>query len=384
VAAVAWPVVFASGGPRERGRAYGEQASGRVAATIACYDEIFRHYAGIPWREVRSTAEAFVGDIERHDAEVLPELEGIAEGAGVDAEDVLAINLRTEIMFGLDARPGHAALKECTALCVTSEASQSASPLVAQNWDWKPAARDTCVVLTSAPHRGPGFVTLVEAGLLAKCGMNEAGIAVATNALTSSRDRGRPGVPYHVILRGLLRASGLDEAIDLVRRGPRASSANYLLAERSGRAVDIEVTPGGPGEARVTEGRRLVHANHFLWPTPRPFRDVGRVDGDDSLRRQERGERAIAEGPVGVQAVMEALRDHEGRPSSVCAHDDPTLAPVEDYVTVASMVADPRAGVLWISHGNPCERAHEPIDVAEMIERARAGAWSSAPASGTS
>ena len=189
---MAFPIVVATGGPRERGRAVGTQAADRVHRTVALYEEVFAHYAGLTWEGVRARAGAFVPFIDAFDVTLLPELEGIAEGARLDAEDVLAVNLRTEIMFGLDARPGRAALKECTAMATAGPA-----PLVGQTWDWKPATRDTVILLACVPHDGPGFVSVVEAGLWAKCGMNEAGLALATNALQSSRDRGEPGVPYH-------------------------------------------------------------------------------------------------------------------------------------------------------------------------------------------
>jgi isopenicillin-N N-acyltransferase like protein len=368
---VAWPVVFASGGPRERGRAYGEQAAERIQRSIALYDRIFRHYTGLAWDEVRSRAGAFVAPIDVFDVELLPEIEGIAEGARVDAEDVLAINLRTEIMFGLDARPGRTAPTECTALGAVGEAAAT-GPIAAQNWDWKPGARETCVVLACAPTGGPGFVTVVEAGLLAKCGMNEAGLALVTNALTSSRDRGAPGIPYHTILRRVLTSTTMDEAIEAIEEGPRGSSANYLLVSREGRATNIETTPGGPDDALRRDADRLVHANHFTWPTPRPFKDVGRVDGEDSLRRHAAVAQVVGHRPVSVASAQAALRDHDGRPSSVCAHDDPALDPIEDYLTVASIVADLDAGVLWVTEGGPCEHAFEQLDVAELLIRSRA------------
>lgn len=373
VASVTWQLVLASGGPRERGRAYGEQAATRIGRSLAIYEEIFAHYAQLPWAEVRGRGGAFVEAIDGYDVQLLPELEGIAEGAGVDPEDVLAMNLRTEIMFGLDARPSHAAMKECTAIGCAS-APAGGSVLVAQNWDWKPAVRETCVLLVCAPHDRPGFVSLVEAGLWAKCGMNEAGVGLTTNALQSSRDKGEPGVPYHAILRRILTSPTFEEAVAAVTQARRASSANYLLGHRDGRAVNLEVAPGGADDVCATEGPALAHTNHFLWPEPRPFKDVGRIDGEDSLVRLAGAQTAIAAGTASLPEVQEALRSHADAPDSVCVHEDPTLAPVEDYATIGSMVADLAAGTLWVTQGNPCVAAYEPVEVAATVARARARA----------
>ncbi len=98
-----WPVVVAAGDPRRRGRAYGAQSANRVRRSIEMYRTIFRRYASLDLPDVRARARAFVPALDEFDPELLPEMEGIAEGAGVEPDDVLAINLRTEIMFGLNA-----------------------------------------------------------------------------------------------------------------------------------------------------------------------------------------------------------------------------------------------------------------------------------------
>lgn len=362
-----WQVVSIAGGPRERGRAYGEQARERVHRTVALYEAIFATYAQLSWREVRDRAGRFTGPIDAYDVQVLPEVEGIAEGAALEPEDVLAINLRTEVMFGLDRRPAEAAMKECTALGAAGRA-----PYIAQTWDWKPGARETVVVLACAPHDRPGFVSLVEAGLLAKCGMNERGLGLGFNALQASVDRGAPGVPAHAITRRVLTSETLEEAVEAVERGPRAASANYLIGAEDGRVVDIEARPGGPDD--VYRPDVLAHTNHFLQPSPRPYKDLGRIDGQDSLHRQ-----AVAEGALVALAdrasAMEVLASHDGGPDlGVCRHEDPSVDPVEDWVTVGAMAADLTGRVLHIADGNPCERPFEALDVVGLLDDARSTA----------
>ncbi len=362
-------MVLAAGGPRERGRAYGAQAATQVGRSIEIYERVFAHYAQLPWAEVRRRAAAFVEAIDACDVQLLPELEGIAEGAGVEAEDVLAVNLRTEVMFGLDARPARAAMKECTAIGRRLDDGQV---WIAQNWDWKPAVRETCVLLVCAPHDRPAFVTLVEAGLWAKCGANEAGLGLATNALQSSRDHGEPGVPFHAILRRILTSATVEEALDAVRRGPRASSANYLIGGRSGRVVDLECAPGGPGDLFAQEGPALVHANHFVWPL-RPFEDLGLIDGEDSPVRHACAASRAPDTRT-LEDLHALLSSHDDPSGSVCAHGDPSLDPVEDYVTVGSFVADLTSGTIALTHGNPCTAPYEILNLSDLVRRAREGA----------
>jgi isopenicillin-N N-acyltransferase like protein len=365
---VSWPLVRASGGPRERGRTYGTVARDRVHRSIELYDAIFRHYTGLSWAEVRERAGAFAEWFDDTDVQLLPELEGIAEGAGVDPEDVLALNVRTEVMYGLDTREARAAARECTAIAATAPRT-GGEVLVAQTWDWKPAARDTCVLLAMRPAGRPAFLTLVEAGLLGKCGMNEAGIGLATNALTSSRDRGAPGVPFHAIIRRVLTSSTFDEAVSEVERRQRASSANYVIGSRDGRIADLETRPGGPNDLRREVGDAVCHTNHFLWPD-RSFEDLTLLDGSGSPRRHAEAERSLGAGPIDRSTIEAALRRHAapgGGDGSICAHRDATLPPEADYVTVAAIVMDLAAREMRVTEGNPCDAPFETIRLEHIL-----------------
>jgi hypothetical protein len=75
-------------------------------------------------------------------------------------------------------------------LAVLPGASENGHTLLGQNWDWLIHAWETTVVLESEQDQGPNFVTVVEAGLLAKTGMNAAGLGLVTNTLVSDRDIG--------------------------------------------------------------------------------------------------------------------------------------------------------------------------------------------------
>ena len=282
---------------------------------------------------------------------------------------MLALNVRTEVMFGLDTRAARAAAKECTAVGVGSARAADGRVLVAQNWDWKPATRETCVLLAIRPTGRPAFVTLVEAGLLAKAGMNDAGLAVATNALTSSRDRGAPGVPYHAILRRMLTSASHEQAVAEVTERRRASSANYLLGSRRGGITDLEVGPGGRDTAWTAAGDLVCHANHFLRPD-RPFKDLALLEGQESPERQAAVETTLGAGDIDVASVERALRTHaepDRGEGSVCAHGDASEPPEADYVTIAGIVMDPGNATMHVTHGNPCASPFERYRIGELL-----------------
>jgi isopenicillin-N N-acyltransferase-like protein len=356
---VTYPHVRVAGGPRERGLAHGRQARERVRRSLAGYERSIGAVSGWDWPRARSFARRYRAAIEEYDATALEELAGIAEGAGVDEDDLLALNVRTELL--LAARGPQ---PECTGFAVLPARSATGGPLVGQNWDWFVHTRETVIVLEAEPAEHPGYVTVVEAGLLAKMGMNGAGIAVITNALASERDAGEPGVPYHVLLRALHHARSLDMARDALARMPRASSANFLLADANGSAADIEAEAGGPDalvELPPVDGV-LAHTNHFVAPR------AGLVDRTAALypstiARYETMCATLAREPkITVEALQATLRDHAGAPSSVCCHPDPAFPETEQGCTAASLVADLGARTIWLADGNPCETPYRALD----------------------
>ena len=57
--------------------------------SLETYEKLFYGYQQINWKEARERALAHVKAIEKYDVELLEEMQGVADGAGVDFEDVL-------------------------------------------------------------------------------------------------------------------------------------------------------------------------------------------------------------------------------------------------------------------------------------------------------
>ena len=369
-----FPHVRVEGGPRERGRQYGEQARERVALSVEAYREVFAHYAGWDWDKVTEEARRFEPAIAAYDERYLDEMRGIAEGAGVPFEAVLALNVRTEVMFAAKARQAAAAGRphECSSFAVLPEASADGHTLVGQNWDWLLHSFDTVVVLEARQDEGPDFVTVVEAGLLAKTGTNSSGIGLATNALVTDHDVGKPGVPYHVVLRAILDAETISDALVAIQRAPRSSSANYLVAHEDGIAVDVEAAPGDFSRRFLlfpVDGM-LVHTNHFLSPAF-DLKDVSLWAMPDSPFRLERVRGAVAAryGHHSPETFQRLLADHVNYPSGVCCHPDTRLHPCEQGATVASLIMDLDVRRLRLADGHPCETPYRELDYSGFLSK---------------
>lgn len=357
-----------------RGRMYGEQAAAKVRRSIDAYADIFGHYAHWDWPEVVEHATAFLPHIEGFDPRLVDEMRGIAEGADVPLEDVVAINVRTEVMFAAKARSAAAALPrpaECTSFCLLPPPSSDAPVLVGQNWDWMLHARDTVVVVEAERDDGPNYVTAVEAGLLAKVGLNAHGVAIATNALVSDGDLGEPGVPYHVLLRAMLDAATPSEALAILQRGRRSSSANYVIGHDSGAGAVVEAAPGDFSRLFVMPPDATgiaVHGNHFEHPHFDGV-DVGLLLMPDSPFRTQRARAHLHDVAHrwAPEHALAMLADHAGEPTGICCHPSPRFHPLEQCVTVLSVVMRPSSRTMWLTHGSPCETEPIQIEYADLL-----------------
>jgi isopenicillin-N N-acyltransferase-like protein len=320
-----------------------------VRNTVATYRRLLHEAAGIA-PERLATHGAEVGQrLERDRPDLVAEIEGIATGAGVPAEELLAVNARTELLAG------HAS-GECSVLGVIG----AERVRLAQNWDWHPAQAPSMVVWTIAPPGGPWLTTVTEAGMLAKIGLSSHGLAVGLNFLTSTLDGGTGGVPVHALLRMVLDScASATEALQLLLAAPVSASACITLAasEPEGRALAaVELSPAGHGLVWPDGHGRLVHTNHFL-AGPGRRHDAAACSEPSTLLRHRHLAGLLAR-DVGVE---EALRAHFPRPHAVCRHDEPRDAWAERRATLLSVVIDPGARTLALAPGPPCERDHVPV-----------------------
>ena len=364
------PRIRLAGTPYERGRQYGARARGQVHLSVQAYQRVFTHYAGWDWPEVCRAAAAFETPIAVFRPAYLDEMRGIADGAGLDLADVLAINVRTEVMFAAKARQAPLAARvrhwpaECSAFAlVPAPGAAQPATLLGQNWDWLLHSAQTLVVLEVRQDDGPDFVTVVEAGLLAKAGLNAAGLGLVTNALVTDADTGTPGLPYHVLLRAILDCATVTEALQVLQAGMRSSSANYLIGHASGAALDVEAAPGDFTRLypQLPDQGLLLHTNHFLSPRLHPV-DVSLWAMPSSAVRLQRL-RAGAAGAATLDDFRALLADHADYPHSICSHPDPADHPLEQGATIASVLMDLTARRLWLAAGHPCQAPYRELDV---------------------
>ena len=343
------PLIEVAGTPRECGHQYGAAARILVAANLNTYLDAFHAELGLTPDEIYAHAARYVPLIDAYDPDTLAEMRGLADGAEVPFEAVVALNARTELLNTL--RAPHAD-DGCTSFAVLPAASVRRHTLIGQNWDWKPAVGPATILVRSRRGDDPAVLMLTEAGLLAKIGFNEAGIGLVTNFLLS--DRRRFGMPIHVTRRKILAARTLETAIAAITDVERAQSANYLLGAADGRAVDVEAWPEDTALLEPEHGL-LTHANHFHGLSD-DRTDLGLGIYPDSGRRDIRLRHLLSEraGSIDAAICQGCLADHADHPHSICRHvseNDPAAVQIE---TLGSVVIDLDERIMDFCAGPPC------------------------------
>ncbi|KAJ6440195.1 peptidase C45 acyl-coenzyme A:6-aminopenicillanic acid acyl-transferase [Purpureocillium lavendulum] len=251
--------VVVRGPPYERGLSHGQQARAKILASLEHYSQpgkllpwyvpshsdatlMLRLYVyGEDQLDVcrRIIREVYIPGVEKFFPEALPEMQGIADGAGVDLDKIVLLNARydlarvrgagirrcpvneaNESSFPLSAvDPVHKGngningksngishpvdindpssldhdLQECTAAGILADATADGSVLLAQNWDMSASVytNDTALLLEVHPHPDegvPAMFLVTEAGQLGRSGINAAGLAVCACSLMSTED----------------------------------------------------------------------------------------------------------------------------------------------------------------------------------------------------
>jgi isopenicillin-N N-acyltransferase like protein len=376
-----FPLIEVSGSARERGHQHGQRAKARIGRSIATYARLFA-YCGIDWQSARQLGAGYRDMIGDLDAGLLAEIEGIATGASRHVDEILALNARTEILppsYPGEPHPDRHQIGaanaqrrvpdwgECTAIAVKPAQSTTGTTLLAQNWDWLGAQRAALVLLRVRNADGASCLTLTEAGMLAKIGLNSRGFGVCLNILRSTDDGAHPGVPVHVLLRALLERDSVADAVAFASKLSFGASSNVLCADAAGNTAALEFSPRGLEVVRGA-GAALCHTNHFLAPAAARYQaslapslsTVPRLARITALTNAHQGSFSTAD-------LQQMLRDESDGYLSICRRPDPSLAPEVCIETVASVVMDLGERVMYLAPEVPSQVDFVPVALSEAV-----------------
>jgi isopenicillin-N N-acyltransferase-like protein len=258
------------GPPRERGRIHGEALRSQINALMEIWkDQLGRQYKVDPKQYIQKflTDTKFPEAIRKWTPGLMEEVRGIAEGAAVDAETMLAYQFVDEEWWygghGYFQTGKHVPMdKNCSALGVSGQ--PDLPTFVAQNLDI-PAYTDGYQAILHIKHQNSSLQSLVfvYAGMISLCGMNNRGVGEVVNALLQLNHRG-DGLPVAFVNRGILECPSLGDAARFVQQIKHASGQNYIIGGPQG-IFNFEGSANKLSRYEPFQGAtRICHTNHPL------------------------------------------------------------------------------------------------------------------------
>ena len=344
------PLLRVAGSHREVGRQLGEATAETIRAAVAFDGQL---PPGRTRADQLVLAAAYRDATLRATPWLVDEIDGAAEGAGVDRLELFAVSIE-EIWSVRPSQAGEGVVDgRCSDLVAAPPATADGHVWVAHNNDLWPSAEPQAVAVEWRV-RGEPLVFSLGIGPWISVGWNSAGLSLTGNELAPNDDR--VGVPRLLMVREQLTAWTLDEAVAMALRPDRASSYNTVFAHRDGGVVNVEGSATDAELTRPSATGTLAHTNHYTCER------MLRYEGDPAYARTSavRLARALelldgpegkgpAAGAITGPALFAALCDHRTTPS-LCRHADGS----EGSVTCFWCLADVTAGVIAYGRGNPC------------------------------
>jgi hypothetical protein len=324
------------------GRGLGEAAVRtirEIVPQLARFQAIKRDWSG------SDRLKALLGASREAFPDYVREIEGIADGAGADFDDIFLWNCRGDFPGGGDQSRAEEA--GCTTVMVPARGDAPA--IIAHNEDDQAELDGRCFVARVEPENGIGFTSFYSPGLLPghTFAVNDAGLVQTINHI-------RPldqvaGIPRHIIARAVLGSPDLEAALAILRRPDRASGFHHNLGQAGCEGLlSVEAPASLCAVHRVTAA--AVHSNHLVFPE---CADIDQEVANSSASRQRRAEALISQGALEGRDASVVLGDQADADLPICRKHRGGTDPGYTLATAVFAVAGGR--VDWRVHAHPLE-----------------------------
>jgi isopenicillin-N N-acyltransferase like protein len=372
---VRFPVVDLAGSPRDIGRQLGEARRDSVRAMLAevkanLIEARVPFGTGMTEGAMLEEVERYMPTLESGAPSVAEELKGMAEGAGISLEESYMMQIPFAgcgLLLGTRRwrEPGRAlddylagTTGGCTTFGVTMEAAAGGKVFLGQTCDFYPNYKPYWSVRRITPKKGPRVLAAAPDGILTwGNGLNSSGLGVEYNLL--GYPDAKIGLTPFALGRMMLDQESIDAAMDVGRRPDRSSAWNWMVADDSGTAYDLETTAT---EAAVIEPEQgiLTHANCYM-SEAFALEDLSVQLLPDSHLRTNRLKQLLARqsGGIDVAYIKQCYEDHLNFPKSICRHPLPDAPMIENLDSNILVISDLKERTMYACPGPVCE--HELV-----------------------
>ena len=346
------PLVEVQGTHREMGCQIGEARREQVQNSIEnAHLLIEQSYSTLEltWGGAIIQSKKYLPFAEERYPQYVDEMRGVAEGANVSFEDVMALNAMEAVT--MDALH----LTRCTSLAVNEECTADGHVLAAHNEDWVPEDENDVYVILAKPQDDPPFLAMTYGGLLPNVGFNAYGIAQLIDSVYPNDSR--IGIPRLVVSRAVLASRRLSGAIGRTLISHRAAGYNHLIVHESGEIYSVEVSSRKFEILHGMDGY-MVHTNHYLTQTMKEIENEPE-ELISSRVRYFRANRLLRQNSAhNIKSLQAIQKDHVNLPNSICNHNIDGIDPLDRENTISALVIDLTSREMHIAWGNPCQNAY--------------------------
>ena len=247
----------------------------------------------------------------------------------------------------------------CTCFVVPHEA-ETGQTLLGQTYDLSAFRQRFNIVLRIQPDDGPAQLVYSLAGMVGLAGLNEHGLGININYLSSNDCQ--PGTLHAVIVRQVLGAANLADAVAAPTGGTRAGGSHYLVADDAGHVVSVETT-AEQFALLYPDGEPYGHTNHYVSDWRQPRQVVRASSIGSSIARYTALRKFLQRDDLDRETLKSMTADHSSYPRSICAHGGPDDPELYRGRTIAAMIQVLGERTMHICGGCACESPYQAISL---------------------
>lgn len=280
---------------------------------------------------------------------LLEELQGMAEGCGVDYQTLVAFELSPYRL-----KPS------CLVFAIHGEHTHSGEPMLVRNHEWMEEEANALAVCTIEPTKklaSYGF-TFSWPLLSRYGGINEAGLAISS--ATATFENTGPGVMLNIATRWILdNFKTTDQAVEFIREMPKVWGINYLIIDKKETIAKIEAHRQKTLVTYPTKGFDFVT---FTYESPEMQRLVPN-ETPEVLRMFKTRKQFLNtwfqenKGTITEQSVIDIMKVCDNQLHYHEKTPDGTLG------TCWSWIVSPQSKQALISLGPPCKNEFKPYTI---------------------
>ncbi len=345
-------VLTLEGSPKERGYIHGETLKIEIFEILERYkyslkinhnknpDQLINYFL---------SNTNFLEAVKKWSPDLLKEIEGIAEGVGVEFNEIFAMQMAAhDEGWWFFQNPSR--FEKCSSLGCFKSGDQPV--LIAQNLDL-PNIFEGLEVLLHIKNEESSLESYVlsHAGFLGEFGVNNQSVAICCNSLSNHLNNSPYGLPFTFIIRSVLEQSNLADTEQFLKNIQHASAQNYIVGGKD-RIICYECSANKVVQFEPFKGaQRIYHTNHPLINNDKIVPDLELTNSSTSNNRLDYLEARLKDSSkkITIETIKNILQSHFG---PICVHHNNQPNSVYTYSSVIFSLTTPPA--LYLTIGPPC------------------------------